>query len=43
MFLKITMNNMEKIIKKAIKESWNDYQDASIGMDENEQRAYDHG
>ena len=34
---------MEKIVKKAIEESWRDYQDATIGMDENEQWAHEHG
>ena len=34
---------MEKIVKEAIDESWCDYQDATIGMDENEHWAHEHG
>lgn len=30
-------------MNSAIEESWRDYQDASIGMDENEQWAHEHG
>ena len=31
------------MIREVIKESWRDYQNASIGMDENEQWAHEHG
>lgn len=34
---------MDKIIKETIEESWRDYQDATIDMDENEQWAHEHG
>ena len=34
---------MDKIIKESIKESWCDYQDATIDMDENEHWAHEHG
>jgi len=34
---------MNKIVKEAIDESWRDYQNASIGMDENENWAHEHG
>ena len=34
---------MEKIIKDAIEESYRDYQEGSIGMDENECWAHEHG
>ncbi len=34
---------MEKIIKDSIEESYRDYQEGSIGMDENEQWAHEEG
>lgn len=34
---------MEKVIKNAIKDSWREYQNNSIGMDENENYAHEHG
>ena len=34
---------MNKIVKEAIDESWRDYQNASVGMDENENWAHEHG
>ena len=37
------MSENENLIKNAIEESWRDYQDNSIGMDENENWAHEHG
>ena len=34
---------MDTVIENAIEESWKDYQDATIGMDENEKWAHEHG
>ena len=34
---------MDKLIKDAIEESYRDYQDGSIGMDENEHWAHEEG
>ena len=34
---------MDKLIKNVIKESYRDYQEGSIGMEENEQWAHEHG
>ena len=34
---------MEKIIKNSIEESYRDYQEGSIGMDENEHWAHEEG
>ena len=34
---------MEKLIKNAIEESYRDYQEGSIGMDENEYWAHEEG
>lgn len=37
------MRENENLIKNAIEESWRDYQDKSIGMDENENWAHECG
>lgn len=37
------MHENENQIKNIIKESWRDYQNASIEMEENEQWAHEHG
>ena len=34
---------MDKLIKDTIEESWYDYQDTTIGEDENEHWAHEHG
>ena len=34
---------MEKVIKKAIEESWKDYQNTTIGMSESENWAHEYG
>lgn len=40
---KIQASENKNQIKKAIKESYRDYQEGSIGMDENECWAHEHG
>ncbi len=37
------MSENENLIKNVIEESWREYQNNSVGMDENEYWAHEHG